>query len=148
LKDRSERANCQTGVTTSQEAKEVASILRKYLHHMSRTNTLPAPWMNAALKEPLLPSAAFTQHLLASLPHDTHYHHKREGILHDFASRCLLTLGLYPEALEQKQRRSANPSPDYFRAQGTQAFVEINQDFIAEHFLEWEKFMQAKFHVN
>lgn len=59
----------------------------------------------------------------------------------DFASRCLFSLAMFPEALDRLYQRGA-PHPDFYRTLGKNVFQTINHEDVSQHFIDWELFIR------
>ena len=70
------------------------------------------------------------------LPMVTEYQSPRE-----YAYKCLISLGLFKQALIARWKRHAYPSPTYYRKGGVASFKQIGMDAISGHFVQWEGFM-------
>ncbi len=64
---------------------------------------------------------------------------------YDLASRCLVSLGFFPKAIEKRWERYGAPKPEFYREVGKTTFHEIGRADVSENFEKWERFMQEMF---
>lgn len=62
----------------------------------------------------------------------------------EFASRCLITLGLFPQAMETRFNKGG-PKPDYYRGVAKMLFKQEDMIEVSEHFKNWEGFIGEVF---
>ena len=63
----------------------------------------------------------------------------------ELAYRCLISLGFFRKALEERCNRYGAPSPDFYRTIGIGAFSRNKMEDIGEHFFKWENFINEIF---
>lgn len=73
-----------------------------------------------------------TSHLLPSIIDDV-------GL--KFASKTLISLSLYPQALERRQKYHGAPSPAFYRGISKSIFKANRQEDISSHHEQWEHFL-------
>ena len=61
------------------------------------------------------------------------------------AYRCLISLGIFKQALIHRCNRHGAPSPDFYRNIGKSSFNQIGMKNISEHFVQWESFLSEMF---
>jgi len=62
-----------------------------------------------------------------------------------FASRALVCLGLFPQALQKRYERLGAPKPGYYRNVAKTWFEIENMKSISSHFIQWECFLNEMF---
>jgi hypothetical protein len=62
-----------------------------------------------------------------------------------FASKCLIALSFYPQALEKRWRQHAAPKPDFYRQLSKSVYTIYEQKDIAAHHEQWESFLGEVF---
>jgi hypothetical protein len=73
-----------------------------------------------------------TRELIPSLLSD-------QGLL--FASKCLISLSFYPQALEKRWKYHGAPRPDFYRQLSKTVYNTFDQKDIAAHHEQWEMFL-------
>jgi len=63
----------------------------------------------------------------------------------ELAYRCLISLGFFKRALEERCERHGAPSPDFYRELGIHVFHGLQMTEISEHFSKWEYFINEIF---
>lgn len=63
----------------------------------------------------------------------------------DLAARCLISLGLFLKALEERERRRGAPSAGFYRTVGEKEYNVCGMDDVACHFRKWEGFLGEMF---
>jgi hypothetical protein len=61
------------------------------------------------------------------------------------ASRCLISLSLFPKALEERSNRRGYPKPKFYRQIGKATFEMCDYYLVASHFSLWEDFIGKVF---
>lgn len=63
----------------------------------------------------------------------------------ELAYRCLISLGIFKEALRERCDRHGAPSPDFYRIVGVSSFNRLGMTEISSHFTGWESFLSEMF---
>ena len=63
----------------------------------------------------------------------------------ELAYRCLISLGIFKDALRTRSDRRGAPSPDFYRTIGILSFNQIGMTEISSHFIGWESFLAEMF---
>ena len=58
-----------------------------------------------------------------------------------FASKCLISLSFYPQALERRWNYHGAPKPDFYRELSKTVYKTFDQRDIAAHHRQWEMFL-------
>jgi len=58
-----------------------------------------------------------------------------------FASKCLISLAFYPQALEKRWKYHGAPKPDFYRQLSKTVYKTFDQKDIAAHHEQWEAFL-------
>jgi len=64
---------------------------------------------------------------------------------YELASRCLVSLGLFFDAMEKRTKYHGAPEPEYYRKIGKQTFDKIGMTDVADNFTNWEEFLGKTF---
>ncbi len=64
--------------------------------------------------------------------------------LNEIADSCLVGLSFFRKFLEEKHKRKALPSPDYYREAGSAAFRRLGFDEIGAEFNGWVSFIEKE----
>ena len=62
----------------------------------------------------------------------------------EIADSCLVGLSFFRKCLEEKYKRKASPSPDYYRKAGSVAFHHLGYDDIGTEFNKWVFFIEKE----
>lgn len=62
----------------------------------------------------------------------------------DIADSCLVGLAFFRKHIEEKHKRRALPSPDYYSKAGAVAFQRLGFDEIGDNFLGWVDFVKKE----
>jgi len=63
----------------------------------------------------------------------------------DLASRCLISLGLFFRAIEERCKRRGAPPPRFYRNVGIMSCKKCDMDDVAQHFTNWESYLGENF---
>ena len=63
----------------------------------------------------------------------------------ELASRCVVSLGMFMPAMEERCRRHGAPQPSFYRGIGVAVFKNNDMPDISEHFTKWEGFLGEMF---
>ena len=64
---------------------------------------------------------------------------------YELASRCLVSLGFFLDAMAKRTKYSGAPEPKYYREIGKQTFDKIGRTDVADNFENWEIFLRDNF---
>lgn len=63
----------------------------------------------------------------------------------ELASRCLVSLGLFIKAIEERSKRRGAPTPQFYRGVGIMSCKRCDMGDIAQHFTNWEGYLGEHF---
>ena len=63
----------------------------------------------------------------------------------NYANRCLISLSLFRNVLNQKCKRYGAPCPNFYRKTGISAYSRAGLTIISDHFKQWEHFLGEMF---
>ena len=63
----------------------------------------------------------------------------------ELAARCLISLGIFMKAMVERTSRTNAPPPHFYRSVGRNMLVQKGRTDVAEHFRNWEAFLQELF---
>lgn len=68
--------------------------------------------------------------------------------MNDIADSCLVGLSFFRKYIEEKHKRKALPSPDYYGKAGAVAFSRLGFEDIGDNFSGWTNFLEKEFIIS